>query len=254
MSADEPFLARWSRRKLERDRDAAEETPPQPDASPVRDPEAEADSAPPIDPQAADRSASDVNAVEQPEVDLSHLPSLESIDAATDIRGFLARGVPAALSRAALRRAWAADPAIRDFIGLSENAWDFTAPDGVPGFGPLAPGTMPLSLADLSGKPAIADLPSADGSDVCDSHAPGDLTESDGPPQEAVRTSSDHANVNPEGRAASPSAERAEVDSGRIADKSFEDVAMREPSIVHDADNDPDNIVPRRRHGGALPG
>jgi hypothetical protein len=30
-----------------------------------------------------------------------------------------------------------ADPAIRDFVGLSENGWDFTKPDGIPGFGPL---------------------------------------------------------------------------------------------------------------------
>ena len=29
------------------------------------------------------------------------------------------------------------DPAIRDFIGLAENQWDFTQPDGVPGFGSL---------------------------------------------------------------------------------------------------------------------
>jgi hypothetical protein len=55
------------------------------------------------------------------------------IEAAT----FLAAGAPAGLPRAALRRAWSADPAIRDFIGLSENSWDFTAPDGVPGFGAL---------------------------------------------------------------------------------------------------------------------
>ena|SRR5437868_2471234 len=34
-------------------------------------------------------------------------------------------------------RAILADPAIRDFIGLSENAWDFTAPNGVPGFEPM---------------------------------------------------------------------------------------------------------------------
>ena len=26
------------------------------------------------------------------------------------------------------------DPMIRDFVGPSENAWDFTAPNGVPGF------------------------------------------------------------------------------------------------------------------------
>ena len=37
-----------------------------------------------------------------------------SITAATDIRAFLAPGVPAELTRAALRRAWTADPAIRD--------------------------------------------------------------------------------------------------------------------------------------------
>jgi hypothetical protein len=30
-----------------------------------------------------------------------------------------------------------ADPAIRFAVGLAENAWDFSAPDGVPGFGPL---------------------------------------------------------------------------------------------------------------------
>jgi hypothetical protein len=40
-------------------------------------------------------------------------------------------------SRYWLRRAWLADPAIRDFIGLSENSCDFNAPDGVPGFGSL---------------------------------------------------------------------------------------------------------------------
>ena len=50
------------------------------------------------------------------------LPATESITADTDIRAFLAPGIPAHLTRAALRRAWAADPAIRDFVGLAENA------------------------------------------------------------------------------------------------------------------------------------
>ena len=36
--------------------------------------------------------------------------------------------MPEDLARVALRRAWATDPAIRDFIGLSENSWDFNAP------------------------------------------------------------------------------------------------------------------------------
>ena len=34
-------------------------------------------------------------------------------------------------------RALLNDPAIRNFRGLSENDWDFTDPNGVPGFGPL---------------------------------------------------------------------------------------------------------------------
>ena len=64
-----------------------------------------------------------------------------SITAVTDIRAFLAPGVPKELTRAALRRAWAADPAIRDFIGLAENDWDFTDPAAMPGFGALPEGT-----------------------------------------------------------------------------------------------------------------
>jgi hypothetical protein len=44
------------------------------------------------------------------------------------------------LTRAALRRAWSADPAIRDFVGIAENQWDFTAPNDILGFGPLESG------------------------------------------------------------------------------------------------------------------
>ena len=65
------------------------------------------------------------------------MPPIESIDAATDITAFLRKGIPQELSRAALRRAWSADPAIRDFVGLAENAWDFNDPNAMPGFGPL---------------------------------------------------------------------------------------------------------------------
>src|SRR5579863_9933071 len=65
------------------------------------------------------------------------LPPIEAIGAVDDVRAFLKPGVPADLTRAALRRAWTADPAIRDFIGIADNQWNFTKPDGVPGFGPL---------------------------------------------------------------------------------------------------------------------
>jgi hypothetical protein len=71
--------------------------------------------------------------------DPTSVPSIEAIAADTDITGFLRAGVPEELTRSALRKAWAKDPAIRDFIGIAENQWDFNDPDGIPGFGPLAP-------------------------------------------------------------------------------------------------------------------
>jgi hypothetical protein len=110
--SEEDFLARWSRRKQQSRAEPAEPAPAQP--------------APPSETKE-----------DEPEFDLSSLPSIEEINAATDITAFLAKGIPRELSRAALRRAWAADPAIRDFVGLAENAWDFNDPTAMPGFGPL---------------------------------------------------------------------------------------------------------------------
>jgi len=112
---DEDFLKRWSRRKREADAVKAVAPPKAADAAPA----------------AAAKTA------ETPEFDTATLPPLESINALTDITAFLRDGVPVELTRAALRRVWTADPAIRDFVGLSENAWDFTDPNAMPGFGPL---------------------------------------------------------------------------------------------------------------------
>jgi hypothetical protein len=69
--------------------------------------------------------------------DLASVPPIESITADTDIRAFLAPGVPAELARGALRRAWTTDPKIRDFVGLADYDWDFNAPGSFPGFGSL---------------------------------------------------------------------------------------------------------------------
>jgi len=63
--------------------------------------------------------------------DAASLPSIGSIGPASDIRPFLEPGVPQDLARAALRRAWIVDPVIRDFVGPSENFWDFNASDAV---------------------------------------------------------------------------------------------------------------------------
>lgn len=113
--------------------------------------------------QAAEPSAGDV-APQRP-FDLASLPSIESIAAHTDIAAFLNTGVPAELTRAALRRAWATDPAIRDFIGIAENQWDFNDPNAIPGFGPLDPTDKMADLVAQVSKgleqvhDVLADLP-----------------------------------------------------------------------------------------------
>jgi hypothetical protein len=72
-------------------------------------------------------------------LDFATWPPLDLIDAQTNVAVFFRSGVPAELRLAALRRAWTADPAIRDFKGLSENEWDFDNPNSIPGFGDLGP-------------------------------------------------------------------------------------------------------------------
>jgi len=128
MNNPDNFLDRWSRRKREA-AEAAGESDPAP--SPVQS----RDAAFPDTPPKAQPAKPCVPA--EPAFDPSILPPLESIGAETDIRAFLAPGVPAELTRAALRLAWRADPKIRNFVGLAENAWDFNAPGAMPGFGPL---------------------------------------------------------------------------------------------------------------------
>jgi Protein of unknown function (DUF3306) len=69
--------------------------------------------------------------------DPASLPPIESIVADSDIKQFMQEDVPAELTRAALRSAWTADPAIRDFVGIAENQWNFNDHACIPGFGPL---------------------------------------------------------------------------------------------------------------------
>jgi hypothetical protein len=140
MSAPENFIARWSRKKSEVERQGGltnQELAPEQAERAAQ--EAEAKSSPqassPLDPGESHQAPS-VSAGKVP-FDVASLPPLESITAESDIRAFLAPGVPTELTRAALRRAWSADPRIRDFVGLAENNWDFNAPGAISGFGTL---------------------------------------------------------------------------------------------------------------------
>jgi hypothetical protein len=135
MSEPEKFLDRWSRRK----REAGDESAPV---------EAKDIAKAPLPPDGETKEAA-----KEPPFDPASLPPIESINAESDIRAFLKPGVPPDLSRAALRRAWSADPAIRDFIGLVENGWDFNDPNGIPGFGPIAAGDVADLLARVIGAP-----------------------------------------------------------------------------------------------------
>jgi hypothetical protein len=125
MSEQEKFLQRWSRRKQEAESEASQ---------PAEKPE-------PSENSEEERRGSSLSPAKseegKPAFDLESLPSLDSITATTDIRAFLTPGVPEELKHAALRRVWHTDPAIRDFVGLSENSWDFNDPAGAHGFGPF---------------------------------------------------------------------------------------------------------------------
>jgi hypothetical protein len=81
-----------------------------------------------------------------PVVDPTNLPPIDSIVADSDIRQFLQAGVPAELTRAALRAAWTADPDIRGFIGIADNQWDFNSEGAIPGFGALTAADYESSL------------------------------------------------------------------------------------------------------------
>jgi hypothetical protein len=226
VSEPEGFLSRWARRKRESDEAAQADrapdgsAPDQASASPAARSDAEM---PPLTP-------------EPPSIDLSALPPIESITAATDIRPFLAPGVPAELTRAALRRAWVADPQIRDFIGIAENQWDFNNPEAIPGFGTLGPLDVRRLVASVLGgseeaeasrSPAKSDEPSAcDASAAAFPESAGDMS--------AVEARARETPPAPEVR-------HGESDAVTVAAQSEDDPASSSM------------IPPRRGHGGALP-
>ena len=157
MSEPEKFLDRWSRRKCEAPGESA-----------------------PADSKAA-AAPSGEGKTEEVSFDPASLPPLDSITAQTDISAFLKPGVPPDLARAALRRVWSTDPAIRDFIGPVENGWDFNDPNGIPGFGPIYAADVARLLAQVIGappEPAVAQkvalIESERGTTDAEEHLPQD--------------------------------------------------------------------------------
>lgn len=237
MTNSDDFLTRWSRRKREA---KAEEA-----SSRAQDTTGKSVQPAPDHPANSDNSPAKES---EPVFDLSKLPSLDSIGPDTDMRVFMQPGVPAALSRAAFRRAWSADPAIRDFIGLSENSWDFTKPDSIEGFGPLVPAdNVRRMLAQLfNEEPVQPAAPAAD----------RDAGQSESLPADAENTP-----VLTEGPAEKRLAQTApnepDADSRPVI-SSADDGLLRcekdDDATQQDRDAAASFGPPlRRRHGGALP-
>ncbi len=222
MSDKEDFLTRWSRRKSEAaESHAAPAQTSEGPAEPAGDQAPKDDAQPPFDPKS--------------------LPPVESIEAGTDITAFLRAGVPAELARAALRRAWAADPNIRDFIGLSENSWDF-ASGSIPGFGPLSPEDAGQLLARYSGR--IAETVNETVNNV------GQMLQStESPEHRQAALDPERSSVR---RAEVPAAEAAHI----AAPHSVEQLQRNENNAAtqkYDRAGSNDTRPTTRRHGGALP-
>jgi hypothetical protein len=116
---DKGFLSRWSQRKHEAKQPERDEPVAKGDVPPT--PVAESDA--------------------EPEFDLSSLPKLEDLTEITDITVFLRKGVPESLRNAALRKSWALDPAIRNYVNPAlDYAYDWNTPGGVPGSSEIGTG------------------------------------------------------------------------------------------------------------------
>ncbi|MDR7037927.1 hypothetical protein J2X36_002680 [Methylobacterium sp. BE186] len=214
------FLARWSRRKRET---RTEPVVPRPEDSP---PDAAAAPAP------AEEAA-------LTEEEIAALPSLDTLTAGTDLAPFLRKGVPALLRKAALRRMWSLDPAIRDYVSEArEYAYDWNVAGGVPGTGPLLPtDDVKAMLGRIFG-----DRP--DG-------------EPDAPPAPAGEAGlpdpgMDDSAPDPEGEAAPPAAIASDnaVDRTLLPEHAQAPAEPIEDSTVR---QNPQSLTRVRRHGGAIP-
>lgn len=237
MTEPDNFLSRWSRKK----RGAVEEAAPAAGVAVGALTPAEAtDGKSPVLPEG--KKATDVP------FDPASLPSLDSIGAQTDVRVFLQAGVPADLTRAALRRAWTADPAILNFKGLQENDWDFNDPNSMFGFGKLdADFDVERMLASVFGEtPKETTNPSSVDDTIRESLPPTDGVAANGDhrePDRVIMAASDETGALPE----SPELVSNNPDSCIVQRTANIATQQDEPDLT----NTPHTHT--RSHGGALP-
>jgi hypothetical protein len=229
------FIGRWSRRKQE-----ARQGRPEPETE-----AAASQGERPGEAAAPSKARPD----EEPPVDLATLPKIEDLTATSDISVFLRKGVPDELKRLALRKAWTLDPAIRDFVEVAENQYNWNIPGGAPGYGPINEGTsIEALLAQATGRGPTTATPAVE-QEIAGAAPAGRSTPASPqdvePPKEAAAARdgdrSDHgeqtSEAGGEGSASEPDAFATAID-----EESAE--PLRDPAASPRA---------RRRHGGALP-
>ena len=212
---DEFFISRWSRQK----RQAATSAP------------------------AVDQPAEPAVTEAEP-FDLAELPNIDDLTADSDIAAFLRKGVPEALQRMALRKMWALDPSIRDFVEVAENQWDFNAAGGVPGlFQELAADTdVSLWLTQVSPS-TMADVDQPVARDAQIASAANDAAVGDDP--SAEESGSDRQTSDDEQPTSQPVGDAPSSDDDAMQQSNI-GMAEVAPAPALDA-------IPRRRHGGASP-
>ncbi len=197
MSGDS-FLSRWTQRKQ-----AVREAE-------LRDAAARAEPPAPVMP--ADEAA----------FDPATLPPIESLTAESDFSVFLAKGVPEALRRQALRKLWLTEPSVLEYKPLVEYNWDFTAP----GYGDLLPTDDIKKLVQH----ILPDEPAAEAGEDGTEQPPAL------PQPETPATGTGSVRLGPV----------AEAEPAAEADAKLEPARLSAPQPS-------DESPPRRRHGGALP-
>ena len=215
------FLSRWSRRKrAERAADAES-------AAVFRPGETVPDETPEC---AAVEPAPDPDALTPEEVEA--LPPVESAVTREELQVFLRKGVPGPLRNAALRRIWALNPKIANYLDVARDyAYDWNTPGGVPGSGGAISPAAALSMVErfLAPKPGVA--------------------EAEEPKQESAETAGG------ESAAAVPVETAAAADDGEPDDDNpqHQTLVLERASDASPDHDSASEKTPSRRHGGAVP-
>jgi hypothetical protein len=190
--------------------------------------------------------------VEEEPFDISTLPTLEEITGESDLSVFLQKGVPQALKNAAMRRVWALDPQISAISGPLDYAWDFNDPNGVPGFGPLAADFDPSDMLKriMGEREPEPDVEEAQNTVALDERMRGEVV---------VDLPSSDAKVAEESPFSLAVMQNLDLPAP-VPDAEIGEITKEFPSFtrISFSDEDPalpksESLLPRKRHGGAVP-